>query len=290
LVIAATVAACLAAHAAANVAAPPRWIVFSGEPDGTPVAQLFRVQTSGAGLEQITNGRAPATSPAFSPDGTQVVFARLSSGIFRVNLDGTGLHRLTSGGRDSYPVWSPDGKRVAFLRPYRTSWRVYVVPVSGGVPQRLRLAPPAGRPSWQGDGKAMFIPSGGELAKIDAQTGNVQKYLGVSLDLTTAQGATLSPDAKRIAFLGKRINTGPPDCGESRCPAFALYLADVSGKKLRRIANDTGPAGWSPDGKTLIFVARGALTLSDVGTGKKTTISSGTNVAAGDTPPAWQPR
>jgi len=60
--------------------------------------------------------------------------------------------------------------------------------------------------------------------------------------------------------------------------------------RARRIVNDTGPAGWAPDGKTLVVVARGVLTLVPVAGGPKTAIATGTNVAAGDTPPAWQPR
>ena len=36
-----------------------------------------------------------------------------------MNIDGTGLHRLTTNGRDSYPTWSPDGKQVAFVRPFK---------------------------------------------------------------------------------------------------------------------------------------------------------------------------
>jgi Tol biopolymer transport system component len=83
----------------------------------------------------------------------------------------------------------------------------------------------------------------------------------MTLEPATAQAATVSPDGRSVAFLGARNNLGPPDCGESVCPAFALYIAGVSGKNRRRVANDTGPAGWSPDGKTLVYVARGALTL-----------------------------
>src|SRR5439155_2987102 len=174
-----------AAHAAPSADAP--WIVFSGQPDGTSVPQLFRVQTTGAGLEQITTGSLPATDPAFSPSGAQLVFSRLSSGIFRVNLDGTGLHRLTSGGRDSYPVWSPDGKRIAFVRPYRTEWRAYVMSASGSGQKLLKLAPPSGRPTWTRDGTSLFIPAAGGLVKVDSRTGGVQKVYRVVLDPSISQ-------------------------------------------------------------------------------------------------------
>ena len=282
--------ALVVAHGASGASMASRFIVFSGLPNGIAPAQLFRVETTGTGLQQITTGSKPASEPAFTPNGTQIVFARLGAGIFRVNLDGTGLHRLTHGVRDNYPVMSPNGKRIAFIRPYRTQWRVYVMSGSGSGLRRLPQAPPAGRPSWTADGKAIFIPAGGSLARIDAGNGRVQKYLGVTLDPSSGATATISPDARRIAFIGRRINNGPPDCGESQCPAYALYLSELSGKHKRRLAIDTGPAGWSPDGKTVVFVSKGVLTLEIVAGGARTTIASGPHVAAGDAPPAWQPR
>jgi Tol biopolymer transport system component len=185
---------------------------------------------------------------------------------------------------------SPNGKLIAFIRLYRTQWRVYVMSAAGGAQRRLPQAPPAGRPSWTANGKSILIPSGGSLAKIDPVTGNVQKYFGVTLDPSTSQTATVSPDAGTVAFVGRRVIKGPPTCGESQCPAFALYLAGVSGARKRLVANDTGPAGWSPDGKTLAFVSRGALTIEVVAGGARTIIALGPHVAAGDAPPAWQPR
>jgi hypothetical protein len=280
-----------AAQAGASAADTPRWIVFSAEPGGIGLPQLFRIQTTGAGLEQITTGAKPATQPAFSPDGTRIVFARLGSGIFQANLDGTGLRRLTSGGRDTYPVWSPDGKRIAFVRPYRTQWRVYVMSASGAGQRRLPQAPPAGRPSWSANTKSIFIPAAAGVARIDARTGRVQKRYFVALDTAVSQGMTVSPDARMFAFIARRPPTGPPDCGESNCPAFALYVAASSTPgRRRRIANDTGPAGWSPDAKNVVFVVRGALTLEVVASGKQTRIPTVGHPPSGDAPPAWQPR
>ncbi|MGH2669103.1 MAG: peptidase S9, partial [bacterium] len=57
-------------------------------------------------------------TPAWSPDGTQLVFTGFDGGLsdlFIINRDGSGLRRLTN---DKYgelqPTWSPDGKTIAF--------------------------------------------------------------------------------------------------------------------------------------------------------------------------------
>jgi Tol biopolymer transport system component len=281
----------LGGHAAADAALPPLWIVFSAHPDGTGAAQLFRIKTTGEGLQQITKGRLAATGPAFSPNGKLIAFTRLGSGIFRARFDGTGMRRLTSGSRDSYPVWSRDGKRIAFIRPYRSQWRIHVMTASGTKLHRLPQAPPAGRPTWSADGKAILIPAAGDLVKVDSRSGKVRDYYGMTLDIQTAQTATLSPNRRTVAYVGPRVSTGPDDCGEGPCPQYGLYLANVlKPHQPRRIVNDTGPAGWSPDGKSLVFVARGALTLWGVAGKTRTALSTGKHVATGDSPPAWQPR
>jgi TolB protein len=290
---AALVIALAVAYAARAAPAPARWIVFAAHPNGAGPAQLFRVQTTGEGLAQFTAGRLPATAPAFAPGGQRLAFSRLGSGLFRVNLDGTGLRRLTSGVRDSYPAWSPDGRRIAFVRPYRTQWRVYVMSAGGGKPRRLPLSPPAGRPTWTADGKGVFTPSAGDLARIDARTGRVLRYYGLNLDPVTAQTAALSPNARDLAYVGPRLSTGPEDCGEGPCPQFGLYLARVPPPhRPRRIVNDTGPAGWSPDGRTLAYVSLGVLALRPAvaAAARPTPIEVGAHVATGDAPPAWQPR
>jgi Tol biopolymer transport system component len=290
-VLAAVVAVAAARATGGAGAGETRWIVFSAHPEGSGAAQLFRIQTNGEGIQQITKGRLIATNPAFSPNGNRIAFTRLGSGIFTVELDGTGLRRLTSGPRDNFPVYSRDGKRIAFIRPYREQWRLHVMTASGAKLHRLAQAPPAGRPTWSGDGKAILTPALGDLYKVDSRTGKILHFYGMTLDLQTTQTATLSPNRRKIAYVGPRISTGPPDCGEGRCPQYGLYLASVpKPHKPRKIVNDTGPAGWSPDGKTLVFVAKGAVTLWVVASKQTTALSTGTHVATGDSPPAWQPR
>jgi len=291
-VLALVLIAAAVGHAATRAPAPQRWIVFSAHPNGgTGPLQLVRVRVDGTGLSQITTGAKSAIEPDFSPDGKRIVFARLGSGIFRMNVDGSGLRRLTSGARDIYPVWSRDGKKIAFLRPFKSGWRLFVMSPTGSDERRLPQAPPAGRPSWTGNSRSILIPSAADLVQVDAQTGRIQRYFGLTMDIQTSQNATVAPSSLMVAYLGPRLSTGPEDCGEGPCPQYGLYLARVPAPhRARRIVNDTGAAGWSPDGKTLIYVHRGPLTLRNVATGATTTIATGKHIAVGDSPPAWQPR
>jgi Tol biopolymer transport system component len=85
---------------------------------------------------------AQAFGMQFSPDGTHILFAgtrnRFSnrrSGIFSVNLDGTGLHKIAGGTRgaaDEFAI-SPDGRWLAYSDPKGTMIRR----LAGGPPRRL---------------------------------------------------------------------------------------------------------------------------------------------------------
>jgi Tol biopolymer transport system component len=275
---------------AVGAAGPAHWIVFSAtSPSATP-NQLFRIQTSGEGLQQVTTGYLPAIAPALSPNGKRVAFARAGSGLFLVNPDGSGLKRLTGNARDSFPVWSPDGRRIAFVRPFRRAWNVYVMPAAGGPQHRLAKAPPAGRPSWTTAG--LLIPSGGDLLRIDAATGHVLKYYGAEIDIVWGMNTVaVSPDSSTITFVGSRTpDSGDQECGEGPCQRFALYSEGVrKPAKPRKLTNDAGPAAFSPDGKSIVYVAKNALVIRSLAGGASTTVQTGNAYPSVAAPPAWQP-
>ena len=98
--------------------------------------------------------------PAVSPDGRMAVVAvtRLDlevdeyrGQLWAVPTDGSAPARpLTSGGRDSAPAFSPDGRWLAWLRAEPGGKpQVMVMPTAGGAPRRLTDHPlGAGAPVW----------------------------------------------------------------------------------------------------------------------------------------------
>jgi Tol biopolymer transport system component len=288
---AAGMALALVALTGSDAATQDPWIVFvSSSEQTTRPFQLFRVRLSGTGLEQVTYGRRNADDPAFSPDGRRLAFTRLGEGIFTVKPDGTGLRRLTPGAADRYPVWSPDGSAIAFLRAYRNELRLYVMRANGRQQHRLRLTPaPASRPSWAPNGRSLFVEADGRLLQVDARTGKVQRRLRLSVELAPSDAVpTFSPNGRRVVYVGRRPE--PAGCERSACEVFALYLARVSASSGTRFVDDAGPAGWSPDSGRIVFLHGPGLEVRSVRGGPARSIALGLNPRFGDAPPAWQPQ
>jgi dipeptidyl aminopeptidase/acylaminoacyl peptidase len=288
--LASVLALTVATAVTAGATTPGDVIVFSATPQGSQIDQLFAVQPSGDGLKQLTTGALPAEAPALSPVGTRLAFERSTVGIFTMNVDGTGLRRLTTNGRDSYPAWSPDGNSIAFVRPRGAKWVVYVVPSSGGRPRPLSNAPPAGRPSWTKAG--LLIPSGGDLLRIDPANGHVLKYYGANIDaIWGLSSVALSPTLSTLTYLGARApDPGDKACGGGPCQRFGLYIESLASKskKPRMIVKDAGPATFSPNGSQIVFTAGGELKLRSVGSGATRTIPTGTAYPTNAAPPAWR--
>ena len=79
------------------------------------------------------------TDPAIS--NTHIAFS-YANDLWIANLDGTYPRRLTSAaGTESNPVFSPDGKYIAFSGNYDGNIDVYLVPAAGGIPKRLTWHP-----------------------------------------------------------------------------------------------------------------------------------------------------
>lgn len=107
--------------------------------------------------------------PRISPDGKWVAYAvstpdmtanRNASNIWMVSTAGGEAMQLTQSGHDSSPIWSPDGKTLAFLSSRDGNSQVYVLSMDGGEAHAVtHLSTGADLVKWSPDGKTIAFTS-----------------------------------------------------------------------------------------------------------------------------------
>lgn len=127
--------------------------------------------------------------PAVSPDGKIVVFS-YKGDLFSVPVTG-GLARqlTTNAGYDAYPVWSSDGKKIAFASDREGSMDVFYIPASGGAAKRLTTHSANEIPrAWLNDSTVVF-------------TATIQPAREAAQALFYGQTYTVATDGKRPKML-----------------------------------------------------------------------------------------
>jgi Tol biopolymer transport system component/DNA-binding winged helix-turn-helix (wHTH) protein len=179
--------------------------------------------------------------PAFSPDGNSIAFRRYAyaggSGIYVSSVGSDSAQQLTSNDGDDSPVWSPDGRLIAFTRRIGRSYSIHIMPSdAGGAEKREAEARIKTR-------SVLFRASPSASVDQELSTGGVSLAHG-ELDW--------SPDGRFIAFSG----------------SDGLYLLSRADSTVHRLTEapqstqDWGPA-FSPDGKKVLFVRDNQLDLSN---------------------------
>jgi tricorn protease len=142
------------------------------------------------------------TQPAISATHVAFIYA---GDLFTADIDGRNVRRLTTDdGVESNPVFSPDGKTIAFSAQYDGNVDVYTVPIAGGPPVRLTWHPGADSvQSFTPDGKGVLFTS--QRATFTGRysqlfTVPVAGGMEEQLPIPNAARATYSPDGQRIAY------------------------------------------------------------------------------------------
>ena len=174
------------------------------------------------------------------------------------------LQRLTIEGRNRFPIWSPDGTRVAFQSDRGGEQAIYVQRVDGtDRAERLAVAQHGESvipDSWSPDGGSILLSiekdSEFSLWTLSTQDGRLQP-LGVTSQRMI--GATFRPDGRWIAYSRSGGNTRTlllPDRGVFVQP----FPAPGAVHQAPKVLIDFHPV-WSPDGRELMYVPAAATGL-----------------------------
>ena len=121
--------------------------------------------------------------PAFAPDGEQVAFAWSgekfdNTDIYVTLVGSTAVRRLTTDPAEDYaPSWSPDGRRIAFLRRVGHGARIHVISALGGPDQQVSDFPVAATPphslmavhiTWSPDGR--YVVAGRDARDVSGDS------------------------------------------------------------------------------------------------------------------------
>lgn len=195
--------------------------------------------------------------PAISKSHIAFIYAE---DLWVANKDGSNPKRITvSEGIESNPVFSPDGRTIAFTGQYDGNSDVFIVPVTGGIPKRLTWHPSTDLVrDFSPDGKKVLFASPRnsftsrylQLFTVDIDNGSENQ-----LQIPNAFWASYSPDGTKIAY------TTIPDAFEQwknyRGGTMSrIWIYDVKSHAVIEIpkpqggCNDTKPV-W--EGNTVFF-------------------------------------
>jgi Tol biopolymer transport system component len=125
----------------ANWSPDNRYIVLIGYANNYSPSEIYSMDSSGNNLSRITNNINWDYYPRFSPDGNKILFTQMHEAsinyqLYTVNIDGTGLTRLTD--TQGYTAdYSPDGEKIVYCDPSPGDGRLWIIYKDGSNKRQL---------------------------------------------------------------------------------------------------------------------------------------------------------
>jgi serine/threonine protein kinase/Tol biopolymer transport system component len=241
--------------------------------------------------KQIKELAAPARyygSPHISPDGGRVAVSIPSgnsgSEVWVYEIPHSTLTRLTFDEHSTAPLWSPDGKQIAFTTYRQTGSVILVKPADGSgaeetlVPGESLILVPT---SWSSDGKFLAYWTVGSATGRDVWIAPItgdrkpQPFLRTKFNEMQAR---FSPDDRWVAYMSEE---------SGRYEVYVQPFPGPGGKWQISTNGGTMPV-WAPNGRELFYMNPGKL--MSVGVTTQPTFSASTPRIVADIPPALMGR
>jgi len=245
---------------------PSGTLVYVRGLGSTSETTVMRVSRDGVATPVDTSWHGPFASLALSPDGRRVaVSSGAATGALNIwvkQLDRGPFTRLTFGGQDRRPAWSPDGKLVAFIRDTAGNSIVVAHPADGSGPDRrlVRLDRRVQEIEWSRDGRWLVLRTDNGQAGagdiVGVRTGGDTAPVPLVASPYTELQPALSRDGRWLAYTSNESGTNEvyvrpfPDTGGAR-----WQVSNGGGEEPR----------WSADGREIFFLdPRSRLIAADV--------------------------
>lgn len=215
-------------------------------------------------------------SPSLSPNGDTLVFDLLGD-IYQLDAKGGKALPIARGmSFDSQPVWSPDGRWIAFLSDRSGAENLWVMRADGSQPRQISFGDDESAlvsPAWSPDGQSIYVSrfrwsvDGYDLWRyeLDGTETLVIPVMteGQSTAGTSSLGAVVSPDGRDLYF-ARRIGRTDPE----KLDNWSIVRRDLaSGTEHVLLPSPTGSARGatagayfrpqlSPDGQSLAYATR----------------------------------
>lgn len=221
-------------------------IAYSVERGGNAEGKLvWLARGDGSEAKQLLT---QASSPVFSPDGSQIAFYHWTDGIYIANADGGNPKKILGESNAKYLAWSHDGKWIAFSsQPSQQEGapvNIDAIRVDGSGRRTIVIG--GRQPTWSPDDTMVAFAScrGSDCGIFKASSGGGDLGSLVVGDLAT--NPAWSPDGKKILYQADADSVKQ------------LFVVNVDGTGKKQITSGTNPhvgAQWSPDGSTIYFRA-----------------------------------
>ena len=206
-----------------------------------------------------------------SPDGGQIAFT-YKGDIYTVDTGGGKARQITSSrGYDTHPVWSPDGKSIAFASDREGSMDVFIVGRDGGVPRRLTShsgneVPVAFRDNDHVLFGAAVMPDAGDMTFPSAQFPQVYEVSTeggrpVMFSSVPMEDINVSPDGRSFLYHDRK---GYEDAWRKHHTSSItrdIWLCTAAVGRERRFRKITTFDGedrtpvWAQDGKSFYYLS-----------------------------------